>query len=204
MKMHFLYSLANILFLSGCMHQSIENIQMRAAHDYNMLIMRYAEILRASDTQDILEQARLLSSDNHLSVWSCIGQSLLGNEHLVWSNGTPLHRAVYFMRNDGELLGSHLYNFECRGFIHTVLYQKMVELRHALIDLMRIIEAHKTFIQEDQFVEQQRLQKRQLYEQEKQTDLLKQIAQKEHEKPCKPIKRQPLIIHKIEEYNVYL
>jgi hypothetical protein len=192
-----------LLLLPACLHQTIENVFTRAESDYRALLLRYDGLLHAFDQEDVIEKARLIGIDNHLSFWNCLSQSLWGNQHLITSTGTPLHRALYFMECDSELLARHINAFEQRGLMHYPVYHQIINLRRSLLEYMRIIQAHKTFISESHFIEQQRVHKQQLYEQERQTYLLQKIADKESTPVYYYSEKRPAVVNK-EKFTIYL
>ena len=201
---HFLILLV-ILVNSSCLHRTIEDIFMVAHHDYTMLMNRYHNFFVA-DERLIVEEAHLLARDHDISLSAYLWESFIGNDHITASEGAPLHKASYIMKQDIDLLDYHIRRFEQRGLFERALYSHMRDMRHDLLIWIRIIEKQKEFTQESQFIEQRRLQKTQLHEQQKQTELLTKIAQdRQPERSCKPKRHKEHHEHvHVQSYNVYL
>ena len=178
-----------LITLTSCCRQTNEDVIADAYHHYNIMRMRYEEMLIAQDDIEIIEQARLFGLNQNLSFGSSLWESLCGNDHLVCSQGAPLHRAVYFIQRDIKQLEQHAHNFERRGLFNRPLYENLCQLRRNLCSIVCLLQAQKAYSQESQFIEQQQVQKNQLYEQKRQTNLLNQLVEKDDYKKHKPKKR---------------
>lgn len=192
-----------LLALTACGRQSNEDIITDAYHDYQIMLMRYEDLLLAVDDRDIIEQTRLLGLNQSLSFGSSLWESFCGNDYLVVSSGAPLHKAVYFISRDINLLEKYVYNFERRGLFNKPLYEKIVKLRRNLCEIIALLQSQKDYSQESQFIEQQQVQKSQLHEQRKQTNLLGQLVEKDDSKKYKAKKRSREYV-KVESYNIFI
>ncbi|MFA6066335.1 MAG: hypothetical protein WC707_04120 [Candidatus Babeliaceae bacterium] len=203
MKLHVMYIFGVVLLtMTSCMHRTTEDVFSVAYNDYMHLNSRYYAFLQADDAT-IAEEARLVARDCDVPLSAYLWESFVGNDHLTASQGAPLHKAVYIMQRDSNLLDSHIRRFEQRGLFDRPLYNKLRDFRHDLLVWMRIVEKQKTFSQESQFIEQQRIQKNQLYEQKKQTQLLEDIARDKPKKACHKEHKKHEHVH-VQSYNVYL
>ncbi len=188
-----------LLLATSCARQTPEDVLRNACQDYDTLIFRYETLLHADTDVEIIEQARLLAIDNSLSFGSALWESFVGNDYVVNSSASPLHKALYFIDRDIRNLEAISYKLERRGLFNRPIYEKIGNLRRRLCTIARIIQAHKTYIEESQFIAQQRVNKSQLYEQQKQTNLLQEIAHNQREE--KKIQTRNV---KVESYNIYV
>ncbi len=171
--------LSLLILTSSCgFQQSDEDILGSAIDSYRHILARYEELEDVCDEAAVIDTIRLIGADNRLSFGSSLWQSFVGNDHLTTSRGTPLHRAIYFIESDIDQLEHHTRQLERRLLDRKPVYEQINVLRRQLYSIKRIVQASKAFIEEAQFIEQQRVQKNQLYEQQKQTSLLEDIAQK--------------------------
>lgn len=178
--MKFKYILLALLpLLAGCGHRSDNEVIMDAHYDYQSLNMRYADVLAVIDTDDcaaITEAVRLVGVDYSLSFGQSLWASFCGDSHLVYSEGSPLHRALYFVQKDINLLAKHTQSLERRVLFNVPIYERINQLRRALCTAARIVQSQKAYTQESQFIESSRLQKAQLSESREQTALLQDMA----------------------------
>ena len=181
--MRFITLFIAIILTTSCMHRSTEDIFADAYNDFFVIVRRYHTFLELSDAE-LVEEARLLARNNNLPTASFLWQTMLGNDHVTTSQGAPLHKAVYLMQKDIDLLDHNIHLFERRGLFDRRLYAHMRDLRRDLLLWQRIIEKQKSFSQEAQFIEGQRLQKTQLYEQQKQTRLLEEMNKSSRSCAC--------------------
>ena len=176
-KLNYFLAIPAILILPGCGQLSDSEILYNAENEYSIMSMRYRDIIKAySDDKDLVEEARLVGSRSGLGFGEGMWQSFIGNEHLVVSEGAPLHRAEYIVKNDIRKLERHAHALEARLLSNRQIYDKIINLRRMLLEVLSVLSKQKTYVNESQFIEQQRVAKSQLYEQQRQTNLLEQVA----------------------------
>jgi hypothetical protein len=180
MKNYFLSCImvSSLVVVGGCMHHTDEDVVGSACQTHRILSIRYQDLMEAQDEAAIVEKSRLLSMDTTLSFGSAVWQSMIGNEHLAFSNGAPLHRALYFIESDIRVLEGHAHKLGRRLLDSNPIYGQLDTLRQRLCLAARIIKSQKSYVDEAQFVEEQRVAKSTLYESKKQTALLQDIAEK--------------------------
>jgi len=186
--------------LPACGRRSDHDIIRDVHEDYDLLSSRYAEVLDALDqgyAEDITEAVRLVGIDYQLSFGQSLWASLLGNSHLAYSEGSPLHRALYFVEKDAIALGKHAQRLgRCVLFNTLHIATKIEQLRYALGEAMRIVQAQKAYTQEAQFIESRRVQQAQLAQARNQTELLRDMADNRQPVPQKvTIKTRKVVIH---------
>lgn len=162
----------------GCFHHKPEDVMGHAHQLYETTIYRYSDIIDSCNDDHAVEQLRLLGHERALSFGSALWQSLWGNDHLVNSRGVPLHKSVYFIESDIEDLESILHKLEQFGLFPKPIYAKIQELRLELMNLLRLVKAQKEYSEESQYIEQRHFQKAQYAQQQKQTELLRDISKK--------------------------
>ncbi len=190
-KLSHILAFPGLLILSGCGQLSDTDILCEAENEVSVLSMRYRDMIRAySSDKDLVEESRLLGSRSGLGFWEGLGQSLIGNEHLVVSEGAPLHKAEYIIKNDIRKLERHAHALESRLLSSRPVYDKVINLRRVLLEILPVLAKQKTYVNESQFIEQQRVAKdqrrlaeSQLYESRRQTKLLEQAARNQYSQP---------------------
>jgi hypothetical protein len=192
----------NVIFLvllASCGHRTDGDVLARAYTDYCLLDRRYEGVsLALGDNDAVVQKIRLLGVDYNLSFGDSLWSSFVGNDHLVHSEGTPLHRALYLINRDIDCLAYHAQQLERRALCVQPVYEKLNELRRVLCSVMRVAQAHATYSEESQFIESQRTQR---YH----TALLENIAARNapavhthtvvHHEHIIPVRQQTVVVH---------
>ena len=180
-----------LLILSGCGQLSDSEVLYNYEMEYAILKDRYQDMIFAfNNDKDLVEQSRLLGARSSLGFGQSLWQSFIGNEHLVYSEGAPLHRAEFIIKNDIKNLERHAHILESRLLSHRTVYDKIISLRRVLLEILPVLKMQKTYVSESQFIEQQRavryqqqIANEQLRESRKQTKLLKEFARNQEPAP---------------------
>jgi len=174
----FLALVGSLLIVPGCGHKSNEAILQESLGTYQNFSLRYESVLKSSrqDTPILMAAVRQLGIDVSFSFGESLWASLSGNDHVIASSGSPLHRALYVMRQDARKLSQLVRQFEQRGLFDRPIYKLLYGLRIDLCAVMRVVESQQDYSQEAQFIESQEVQKALLNQSYQQKVLLADIA----------------------------
>ncbi|HVW99192.1 MAG TPA: hypothetical protein VHA52_01950 [Candidatus Babeliaceae bacterium] len=167
-----------VVLLSACSEPQPQDIIGQAYETYTRVHGAYYDFKNNNLSLNIIEKARAFGVRNHLSIGSAIWESLWGREYLSASEGTPLHRAVYFMEYNNQELDKQAYNLERNLLVNHPIYQDIINFRHFLCTLIIKITADPAYTEETQFIEGHKLQKKQLVEARNQTQMLHNLSNK--------------------------
>lgn len=183
-----------IVSLSACYRLTDGEVITRAHGMYEAIKNRYYDLCAANNPAEFEQQACILASTMQMGFGDVIWTGMTGRDYLTNSNGAPLHRAVFFINKDIQEIEGYLCQLECRLLSSMPLYYKLKELHRDLCALSRTLQAHTHYVEEAQFIEQQKVQGRQLRESERQTQLLKDMAAQQRVKKEAKKTEQTIII----------
>jgi hypothetical protein len=177
----------NVLLMPACFHTSDAEIVSRAQSAYAVVKPRYATLFAIAERpQELERQARIVAQRRDMSFGDACWTTLIGESYLIHSKGTPLHRAVHFITQDRRDIEWHAYQLQRRALGTMPLYYKLEEAAADLRYLAQQLQAHTAYVEESQFIEQQRLQESQLSQSRQQTLILEELARKKRYKQNLP------------------
>lgn len=158
-----------ILALTGCGHQTDEEVLADAVNFYSSVAGKYHEILNSHDDEAVVLHCQRFGRDFRTN-------SFWYNANLEIAEIAPLHRALHVMNDDNQDINRTMRKLECRMLTGATIYQKLHSLLDNLHYSAQVVRDTDLYLEEARVLEQRRLEEERLAEARRQTAAMACIA----------------------------
>lgn len=158
-----------VITLSGCGHQTDEEVLGDAINFYSSVAGKYHEILNSKDDDAVILSCQRFGQDFRTN-------SFWYDANLGIAEIAPLHRALLVISDDRRDVIHTMNKLECRVLTGATIYEKLKNLLDNLNYAIQVVKDNDRYLEEARVLEQRRLEEERLAESRAQTAAITSVA----------------------------
>lgn len=171
-----------LIFLPSCLFRSHQQVVTDSYDHLTSIGITYKSLITSLDHEEMISyHARILGCNYAATLKESLYSMLYLNTYGV-SAATPLHSCAVRLERDLNCLRNDKHALEKRSLHYNSVHRKIERLVGQLLYALCLIRTQQEYIQEEQFLANEKLQKIQIAQAQQQTRLLQELVDKENKK----------------------